>query len=97
MLSHYKFHNRMMLATIGEGLLNIGTIEYKLSCGIPRLQSYFGMSVGVCYRKPNIPSLDLQKEPCLKLRDWVRELVDEDFSTYAKLNRSQGEMRRSMG
>ena len=85
MRSHRSFHNKQMLSVIGEVLLNIGSIEYSLSCGIPRLQSYFGMPVNYCYQKPKIPSLGEQKEPCLKLRDRVSGHVSDDVSIYAKV------------
>ena len=51
MPSNRAFHNKRMLAAIGEALINIGTIEFQLGTGIPRLQSYFGMSVSRCYQK----------------------------------------------
>ena len=85
MLSNRAFHNKRMLAAIGEALLNIGTIEFQLGTGIPRLQSYFGMSVSPCYQKPWIPSLSQHKEPCLKLRDKLRGLVREDVETFVNL------------
>lgn len=85
MLSNRSFHNKRMLAAIGEALLNIGTIEFQLGSGIPRLQSYFGMPVSPCYQKPRIPSLSEHQEPCLKLRDKLRGLVREDAETFATL------------
>lgn len=85
MHSNRALHNRRMLATIGEALLNIGTIEFQLGSAIPRLQSYFGMSVSPCYYKPRIPSLYDQQKPCLKLRKKLRGLVKQDVETYANL------------
>ena len=85
MPSNRGFHNERMLAAIGEALLNIGTIEFQLGAGIPRLQSYFGMSVSPCYQKRRIPSLSEHKKPCLKLRDKLRGLVREDVETFANL------------
>ena len=85
MLSHREFHSKRMLAVIGEALLNIGTIEYKLSCAIPRLQSYFGMTVSRCYHKSRIPSLNEQNKPCQKLRDKVCSKVNEDARIYPGL------------
>ena len=83
MASRRAFHNKRMLAAIGEALLNIGTIEFQLGTGIPRLQAYFGMPVSPCYQEPWIPSLRQHKKPCLKLRDKLRGLVREDVETFA--------------
>ena len=85
MLSNRSFHNKRMLAAIGEALLNIGTIEFQLGSGLPRLQSYFGMSVSPCYQKPRIPSLTEHQEPCWKLCEKLRGLVREDVETFANL------------
>ena len=85
MPSNRAFHKKRRLAAIGEALLNIGTIEFQLGSGIPRLQSYFGMSVRQCYQKPRIPSLSQHKEPCLKLRDKLRGLVRRDVKSFADL------------
>lgn len=74
-----------MLAIVGEALLNLGTMEYKLSCGIPRLQLYFGLPVDNCYKKRRIPSLGDQKKPCQSLQDKVREWVSENAEDYAQL------------
>ena len=71
-----------MLAVVGEALLYIGTIEYDLGCGIPRFQSYFGMPISACYKKPRIPSLGDQKEPCEELRDRVRQKLCENVRVY---------------
>ena len=85
MHSQREFHNKRMLAVIGEALLNTGTIEYKLSGAVPRLQSYFGIPVSRCYRKRRIPSLRDQKTPCMNLRDKVCSQASEDVTIYAKL------------
>ena len=84
MRSHLRFHNRRMLAIVGEALLNVGTTEYNLTCSIPQLQSIFGMPVAVCYRKPLIPSLGDQREPCLKLRDKVHDEVAANSAIYGE-------------
>ncbi len=85
MLSQREFHNKRMLAVIGEALLNIGTIEYQLGGAIPRLQSYFGIPVSRCYKKRRIPSLSDQTKPCQKLHNKVSGQVSEDVTIYARL------------
>ena len=82
---HRTFRNKRMLSIVGEALLDIGTIEYQLSGGIPRLQSYFAMPEGICYKKPKIPSLGDQKASCLTLRDKVRQNVIKNADIYTEL------------
>ena len=84
MRSYRSFQDIRMLATVGEALLNVGTIEYKLNCSIPRLQLYYGLPVDNCYKKRRIPSLGDQKKPCRSLHDKVREWVSQNAEVYAQ-------------
>lgn len=79
------FRGQQLLTVVGEALLNVGTVEYKLSCGIPRLQRYFGVPVSARYLKRRIPSLNEQREPCLSLHKHARECMRDDEVLYAEL------------
>ena len=85
MSSPRLIRGQRLLSVVGEALLNVGTVEYQLGCGIPRLQRFFGVPVSRCYLKRRIPSLNEQKEPCLSLHEKVHECVRNDAFTYAEL------------
>ena len=80
-----EIRGQRLLSVVGEALLNVGTVEYRLACGIPRLQRFFGVPVSQCYLKRRIPSLNDQREPCLSLHQKVQECVKDDAVAYAKL------------
>ena len=84
-MPRYDYHNRRMLSVIGEALLNIGTTEYSLASGLPILQRQFGLEISVCYKRPDIPSLDLQKEPCRQLHSKTAEVVSGHQHYYAEV------------
>ena len=84
-MPRYNYRNKRMLSVVGESLLNIGTVEFTLATGIPILQRQFGLEVAVCYRRPDIPSLDLQSEPCRLLHRKTADVVREDEQHYREV------------